>query len=574
MKYREIKKKELRYVIPLQRVGKAVATIMTVAGLFFVAQTAWASDFYSSGYGDADANGCYTPDGTYNGNTKYVNENGWVAIFPTNGNGWYLNDAVTEAYAMYYEPTVYTNPWQGTFQVSSGISPAGTNVENACPPPPTPPPTQNDVSEACVVTVYTPDPVTRGSYYLTTTQGATSTDYTSGLLIASNITATTTFDLDDYISETGLLLFRLYEQSPSPYPYIGDWGSVYRNGTNNCTSYADIYDGDVGTRIIDVSPDQQTASTTSEIVVSVYIDPDDFSSGTDMVVSFAYNSSSCTGIFECSGSFSWVATSTGYLSFSTTTEFASQGIYSTRTSIGFASNVLSYFGSSSGLISRELDSYTSFFTVGALSVLDTFSTTTFNDLIRLGALSTTTSVSWDTCIPYTSFSPLDCIGLLLVPPTGQMSLAIEQFKNEFLRLYPWGYATRLYDIVSGNIASTTLPVLSFTFPSSFPAGIAGKSFDFSPWDHLLGQGSILSTATSTDGTPFLSNFMIWWNRIVWFLAGMGILLELIRFGSSYVPESESTTEVETFEPKGTKRYRNGVVVNRRGHRTYKRNRLF
>jgi len=76
--------------------------------------------------------GTYSQSGSYNGQATYYNSNSWVSFFPTNGNGWYMNDALTESYALYYDDNINGNPWENTWLVSSGVSPAGTTVTGAC----------------------------------------------------------------------------------------------------------------------------------------------------------------------------------------------------------------------------------------------------------------------------------------------------------------------------------------------------------------------------------------------------------------------------------------------------------
>ncbi len=109
--------------------------------LFFLPFFAHAQDWCAKDFGEPNANGTYIVSGTYNGQDTYVNENGWVSFFPTNGNGWYINDVITEDYAMYYDDTIFANPWENDWVVSSGAPPAGSSLIDPCAVEPTTTPT-------------------------------------------------------------------------------------------------------------------------------------------------------------------------------------------------------------------------------------------------------------------------------------------------------------------------------------------------------------------------------------------------------------------------------------------------
>jgi len=118
--------------------------ILIFSIIFLFPLGAFASDFTTSGFGDSNANGCWVDTETsYNSRPIYENNvSHWISFFPTNGNGWYINDTLTEAYAMYYDDSSFTNPWENDWIASSGSAPPGISYQDdgcgVLPPPPSP----------------------------------------------------------------------------------------------------------------------------------------------------------------------------------------------------------------------------------------------------------------------------------------------------------------------------------------------------------------------------------------------------------------------------------------------------
>jgi len=99
---------------------------------------------------------------------------------------------------------------------------------------------------------------------------------------------------------------------------------------------------------------------------------------------------------------------------------------------------------------------------------------------------------------------------LIIPSADQLTLKLKTFKESVLTRAPFGYATRIYDIIENTTATNTLPTLAMDVPDGLP--LAGKHFDFTPWDKLAGVGSIMAT----DHADFLNTAGEWFKKI-WLL---------------------------------------------------------
>lgn len=173
---------------------------------------------------------------------------------------------------------------------------------------------------------------------------------------------------------------------------------------------------------------------------------------------------------------------------STSTTISNEGVYYYTAEIrkqSFISSILNWFGLDSFYDPALIVSTSSRFIVGQPTAFDNFVASTTEALVVNNATSTA-QVSSD-CNPL-SFSLVGCLdglfGFQSVPD------AFLQMRDTFLVYAPFGYLTRFAEILS-DPATTTLPSLSYTFPSSAPAFLSNAEFTFNPWQYFYVDGSPL-----------------------------------------------------------------------------------
>lgn len=120
----------------------------------------------------------------------------------------------------------------------------------------------------------------------------------------------------------------------------------------------------------------------------------------------------------------------------------------------------------------------------------------------------------------------DCIYALIIPSPQQIGSVMTNFKNDVMLKAPWGYATRVYTLLSGDVATTTLPSLEVTLPS-IAGNYEGMSIDFTPWSDLAGPGSYLATFVPEDASePILDTFLGYWATFCYIAFGIWFLSRL------------------------------------------------
>lgn len=107
---------------------------------------------------------------------------------------------------------------------------------------------------------------------------------------------------------------------------------------------------------------------------------------------------------------------------------------------------------------------------------------------------------------------------------GQLANLLTEFFNFVVTKAPWGYAYRVYYIMSNPDTSRDLPEMVVTLPSQ--AG--GGTLNFTPWGYFEDATDILSAATSSGTTTSLLGYMeYWFNLIVGMLFGLWCFHRLI-----------------------------------------------
>jgi len=321
---------------------------------------------------------------------------------------------------------------------------------------------------------------------------------------------------------------------------------------------------DTSTRFIDVTPvDGDTVSSTTPVTVGshLYINDSDYNSDQYLSITFqndtvsniggsaldAWNSAWGTG---STGGFAEIRIplSTGDNDVSTTTtNFVRDG----RVTATYAIKSPTFWSSLwvvGGLFSgNTVISTTTQFIVGEKTQFDEAIDAGDNGLANGILFGTTTDIigssfNADVCT-VSNFNLIGCLKGIIVPSPQAFRTMFTEAKDGFLSYFPFGYVTRFYAIVSGT-ATSTLPTLSLTIPNGFPS--SGSTINLSPWGKLMGEGSYLATATSTQtGVTFYSSFEVYWNRFVYFVFGLGVCLRLLGMNDTVtLPFGRSRAEKE------------------------------
>lgn len=181
----------------------------------------------------------------------------------------------------------------------------------------------------------------------------------------------------------------------------------------------------------------------------------------------------------------------------------------------------------------------------------------------LSSTSTASStVSLQDCSPV-SFDFTKCVTMTFQPTSVQVSNFVNGLYNNVFTVFPFGYIARFYNIISTSSA-VTLPQLIITIPISFPG--SGQTLNLSPWGKLMGAGSILATATSTQtGVTFYNSFSPYWNKFVYFVFGLMCILEIIGLNSIMSFGFGGGSK----EPSESKKFDNDVEKRRRSFQVQK-----
>lgn len=291
---------------------------------------------------------------------------------------------------------------------------------------------------------------------------------------------------------------------PSASKYVGYYEFEF-DGTNIVPPPPD----DVSTRFIDFSPAYATTTATSSISLGadIFINEADYREGMFleidvessqlgkaenlMQVAFPVLGFSPLPLFfdGSLGTWTFPITSSGESSFSTTTAVNYLGRFDVTYKIKYPDSILdtAFNFLSSGLgfnifsrwipDGKTLISKDSYFVAGEPSWIDD----KYDSVIQTLASAITNSSSSlsdleTACWPirssetfgfaYNASSSIsDCLSILLVPSGPHFRAFASSTRDNFLARAPWGYLTRFVEIASGN-ATTSLPSISYTFPSS------------------------------------------------------------------------------------------------------------
>ncbi len=143
---------------------------------------------------------------------------------------------------------------------------------------------------------------------------------------------------------------------------------------------------------------------------------------------------------------------------------------------------------------------TTYFTVGSTTHagnLRQFVAST-TDAFRFSTSTNAYTIVNQSCNPISSgFDVALCIYSIVAPPQEILRTDIEDIKNQFATLAPWGYITRFVTIFT-DTATTTLPSIDYSFATTSP--LAGYDIHLDPFATLASSTSIIN-AVSDQSQP-------------------------------------------------------------------------
>lgn len=155
---------------------------------------------------------------------------------------------------------------------------------------------------------------------------------------------------------------------------------------------------------------------------------------------------------------------------------------------------------------------------------------------------------------------LTMVSSMVIPNGQQAEILIQGARESFLEKAPWGYATRVYDILSYSTATSTLPSIAFTLPDGLPNAEKEQVIDFSPWAPIESAVERIDTAEveTIDGSP-LAQFLFWWNTMWLLMFALWLIREL--HGAWEAGDFEHDGHSSSSMDKGIYAYR-GLVQTR------------
>jgi len=128
---------------------------------------------------------------------------------------------------------------------------------------------------------------------------------------------------------------------------------------------------------------------------------------------------------------------------------------------------------------------------------------------------------------------LQCV---FIPDVNSVYYLIDKMKTSVLNKAPWGYLTRIYNVVETYTSTSTLPSLAITFPSYIlPVGMGSTTIDFTPWNSLMGSGSIIANLNAPTGGTFLSKAEYYFDILITILFGFWLMRKVLKIFHASVP---------------------------------------
>lgn len=265
------------------------------------------------------------------------------------------------------------------------------------------------------------------------------------------------------------------------------YGSLYGDGIPPTEAH--------DTHFITVTPaDGATIATSSAATFGAtgYITDADYgSAGADVVLKYLPKSAqqSAVACFDClATTLTFHITGAGFFSFSTTSPALTKGEYTMYSSIVANSFTITAFGFNLFPTSVSRSATTTQFTADAATSYDIFVSNMARDLKNAIDLST-----GSTSCAVATFVFTDCLHFIFWPNVAMMLPPLTAFKDGFLSYFPFGYVTRVVEIVTGTVATSSLPTTCA--PLTLGAGDATTTYHlcFNENEIWTGAGTLLNS---------------------------------------------------------------------------------
>jgi len=264
------------------------------------------------------------------------------------------------------------------------------------------------------------------------------------------------------------------------------------------------------TRIVSMSPSATTTATSTAFALEVVsmVLPADYVDGMELKVTYYRQSNSQLavvaafqpGLAPDSGVYEVPITTHGQFTFATTTDIQAIGVYWYTAEIvfpeGFFETILGFFDFGDVTLQEKAYRKNTIFTVVEMNGIDLLyadPNTVITDGVFGNFLENVDATSCN--IIGGDFDMIDCLKLLIIPPTPTLVAMWDSLMNNTLRIFPLGYITRFLEIVT---LSTPVmpPALEYTYGTSAPAELEGKGMSFQIFDAF----PLLLTIVADDGT--------------------------------------------------------------------------
>lgn len=310
---------------------------------------------------------------------------------------------------------------------------------------------------------------------------------------------------------------------------FGDVGYVCDGGLGNCLNQAAVIklcdngcaDNTLNsttynssflplTRIVSMSPSATTTATSTVFALEVVsmVLPEDYVEGMELKVTYYRQSNSQLaavaasqpGLAPDSGVYEIPLTGSGRYTFSTTTSITAVGVYWYTAEIifpeGFFETILGFFDFGEATLQEKAYRKNTTFTVVEMNGIDLLyadPNTVITDGVFGNFLENVDATSCN--IISGDFDMIDCLKLLIIPPTPTLVAMWDSLMNNTLRIFPLGYITRFLEIVT---LSTPVmpPALEYTYGTSAPTELEGKGMSFQIFDAF----PLILTIVADDGT--------------------------------------------------------------------------
>jgi len=267
---------------------------------------------------------------------------------------------------------------------------------------------------------------------------------------------------------------------PTMYYYIATWPNsnwhLYGSGTGTASQNFIISDTppfDYSTHFIAISPlPGSTVATTTTVTASVYVAPGDYSDGMKVVMEFQNQAVHDQKVVSAASAWDSTPASDTFVTFAVT----QSGTSTFNQSVTFSDPGVT-LGTYSFTGGNALVSATStVFTVGYLNARDIQLAAVHQSIVDYfnGTVSTSTADSACNFFPGGA-TIAGCVSAMVKPTPAQMNELFNSAKNGFFQAFPFGYVTRLMVILNGT-STLQMPPISYTFGSSSPAVLQGKTY--------------------------------------------------------------------------------------------------